>query len=154
MKVKAIQAYYKGRGTLADGLIRFWTRSKYSHSEIIIDGVWYSSSARDGGARSKIFTPNPQNWDYEIIEIDLTWSMYVFQKHKGKGYDWLGIALSQIIPINHHHKHKVFCSELNANMRLLNKPPNWYSPQRLSTIKPTNLKQNLTKSVIDQHCNR
>ena len=39
-------ALYKGRGTLFNRLIRLWTRSKYSHCELVLsDGRWLSASA-------------------------------------------------------------------------------------------------------------
>ena len=44
-------ALYKGRGTLFNALIRWWTRSPYSHCELVINGTCYSSSIRDGGVR-------------------------------------------------------------------------------------------------------
>ena len=47
-------ACYKGEGDWADKLIRFWTGGIYSHVEIVIGDLWYTSSWYDGGvARRK-----------------------------------------------------------------------------------------------------
>ena len=135
--MKAIQANYKGKGRLFDKLIRLWTRSHYSHTELIIDGVWYSSSYRDGGARAKrIINPNPNNWDFVEVEIDQAYAMHVFNKHKGQGYDRLGIFFSQITPLNIHSKNKVWCSELVAAMRGLPRPYT-FNPKKIANHKTT-----------------
>lgn len=128
---KAIQVYYKGRGNWVDWLIRLWTWSKYSHTEIIIDGTWYSSSPRDGGARAKIINFNPDHWDFEEIQINRDWALQVFEQYEGKGYDFTGILFSHVLPFGWHCKKRVFCSELNAKMRQLPKDPHWYSPKRI-----------------------
>ena len=47
-------ALYKAPGEWTNALIRWWTRSQYSHCELVIDGTCYSSSERDRGVRSKV----------------------------------------------------------------------------------------------------
>ena len=125
MKPNATIARYKGKGRWFDKAVRFWTRpkfwslksGKYSHTELIIDGVWYSSSQRDNGARTKrIDNPVPDHWDFEPVLIDKPYALKVFQEHKGKGYDNLGILLSQFIHLGIHSKSKVWCTELVAEM--------------------------------------
>jgi len=132
--VKAIQANYKGKGHLFDKLIRIWKRSQYSHTELIIDGTWYSSSPRDGGARTKVFKPNPEHWDFVEVDINKAYALYVFSQYKGQGYDWLWIWFSQILPLNIHSKHKVGCSELVAAMRCL-PDPHKFDPKNIATHK-------------------
>ena len=51
--MKAKIAFYKAKGNIIDKSIRLWTRSKYSHCEIVIGENWYSSSPRDKGVRAK-----------------------------------------------------------------------------------------------------
>lgn len=128
-------AFYKAKGNFFDMLIRVWTRSKYSHCELLIDGESYSSSPRDGGARILI-DPNfkNENWDFVEVSGDVEYALEVFNKHKGKGYDWLGILFCQIIPLDIHDSKRVWCSEICAAMLKLDDPSS-YSPQKLySTV--------------------
>jgi hypothetical protein len=46
-------ALYKGRGGIANAVIRWWTGSIYSHCELVVDGLCYSSSVMDKGVRRK-----------------------------------------------------------------------------------------------------
>ena len=42
-------AFYKGKGDWVDKLVRWWTKSQYSHVEVVVGNTWISSSPRDGG---------------------------------------------------------------------------------------------------------
>lgn len=155
---KAIQAYYKGRpfwqavkhGDWFDLAVRIRTLSKYSHTELIVDGVWYSSSYRDGGVRAKVINPNPEHWDYELVYIDEKHALNLFQKYKGRGYDVVGILFSQAIKLNVHEKLKHFCTEFNAEQRKL-KTPQSYSPAKMARRNPMGIHCGLTQFVIDQY---
>ena len=46
-------AFYKGEGDWVDKLVRWWTKSQYSHVEVV-GNMWVSSSPRDGGVNAKI----------------------------------------------------------------------------------------------------
>lgn len=132
-------AFYKGQGDLFDKMIRLWTRSPYSHTEIIIDGRWYSSSPRDGRVRGRVIVPTPGHWDFAEVtmtESDTQKVLSFLRSQIGKRYDWLGIFLSQIVPLGIQNPTRWFCSELcsaalkKGGMRL-EKHPQWYSPGRL-----------------------
>jgi len=132
-------AFYKGKGNWVDWTIRKWTRSPYSHCEIVIDNTWYSSSARDGGVRKKNIYHNPENWDFIDIKIQVNDENIIkmfFNKQIGKKYDYVGILLSQVIPLHKDIKNRWFCSEICAyalqliGMLPKDKRPNWYSPGR------------------------
>lgn len=133
-------AFYKGKGNWVDFLIRKWTRSPYSHCEIVIDYKWYSSSPRDGKVREKIIHPRSKNWEY--IDIDLSSTdieniRNFFNEQEGKKYDYIGIILSQVLPLGIDNKNKWFCSEIcsralqNIGKVPKNKKSNWYNPGRL-----------------------
>jgi len=133
-------AFYKGKGDWVDWAIRKWTRSPYSHCEIVIDNTWYSSSARDGGVRKKNIHHNPENWDFIDIKIQVNDKNIIkmfFNKQIGKKYDYVGILLSQVIPLHEDIKNRWFCSEICAyTLQLIDilpkdKKSNWYSPGRL-----------------------
>lgn len=90
-------AFYKGpprndwRHTVSHYGIRLWTWSRWSHGELVIDGVCYSSSSRDGGVRSKVIDLNSGRWD--VVQICLPDSqkeeaLEWFRKHDGVRYGW------------------------------------------------------------------
>jgi len=62
-------AFFKGKGSLLDKIIRWVTKSEYSHIEILIGDVWYASYAEDGGVRAKINAHRglKSDWDYIIL---------------------------------------------------------------------------------------
>lgn len=109
-------ALYKARGTLFNRLIRLWTRSPYSHCELVMpDGRWLSASGRDGGVRAKRIELDLAHWDL----IPLPWAdaqliERVFAEHEGKGYDWLGLLGSQLVPLTIDNPRRMFCSEFCA----------------------------------------
>lgn len=111
-------ALYKGPPeTLLHSLthysIRLWTFSKYSHAEIVVDGVCYSSSSRDGGVRSKVINLESGRWD--VVEISdspelkqkvLAW----FAKHDGESYDYRNI-IRFVLPFVGQNKNHWVCFE-------------------------------------------
>ncbi|WP_264673368.1 hypothetical protein [Moraxella bovoculi] len=68
---KVYLASYHGRASklthrFCDGITKFFTRGKYSHSEIAVslgDGRYrcYTSSLRDGGVRMKVMQLDPDS---------------------------------------------------------------------------------------------
>jgi len=106
--MKAQLAFYKGPPTddLAHILghygIRVWTWSRWSHAELVIDGLCWSSSARDGGVRSKVIDLASGRWD--VVEIDIPdWQLQRalewFLLHDGDGYDYLNIGRFVLPPL-------------------------------------------------------
>jgi hypothetical protein len=131
-------AMYKGRSTgkstIGDALIRFWTRSEYSHCELIVDGISMSSSLRDKGVRAKEIEYIPEHWDI----IDLPWADPVsvlahFEATKTHSYSVLDIIRSQIFNYGSNQSRSAFCSEWCADALGL---PNavTYSPKTLATL--------------------
>lgn len=128
-------ALYKGKGTLFNRLIRLWTRSKYSHCEVVMpDGSWLSASAMDGGVRTKHIELNFEHWDL----VPLPWAsaapiLRLYNMHEGKGYDWAGLFFSQLLASGLHNKRRMFCSEFCA--AALGFPnPQRYSPAQLGEV--------------------
>lgn len=120
--------FYKGKGNLLDKLIRYVTKSKYSHIELSMDNMndkhrCWSSSNRDKGVRTKVIDTSSGHWD--IIDIGPyghraveTW----FEDHENLPYDYLGL-LGTIIPINiFSRKDKWFCSECVAKVLDIDNP--------------------------------
>ena len=117
---KVFLASYHGRADklshrIFDGITKFFTRGKYSHSEIAIalpDGRYqcYTSSFRDGGVRTKSMHLDDKKWD--LLPLDGLSESEVhryFYHTKDAGYDLLG-ALGSVIGLRQHQQ-KYFCSE-------------------------------------------
>jgi hypothetical protein len=97
---------------------------KYSHAELVIDGVCYSSSVRDGGVRSKIIDLSSGKWD--LIELQLSDSEKLnaklrFIEIEGKRYDWFG-AIGVILGFVKQKSDKFFCFEVVAKLLGKEKP--------------------------------
>ena len=121
-------AMYKGEGNIYDKLIRNITFSQYSHCELVIEGLCYSSSPRDRGVRMKYIVLDG-NWD--VFELPCTYNqvsaLEMFTTHVGKKYDWIG-AITSILPIQLNMSNRFFCSEICASMLGMPKPRS-HTPQ-------------------------
>lgn len=109
-------AMYKGKGTIANKIIRWWTNSPYSHCELVVDGLWYSSSVMDGGVRSKEIVDHSNHWDY----FEIPWGskdaiMEYFRLTDHHRYGWLSLIWSQLFNRNMNTSTAQFCSEWCAN---------------------------------------
>lgn len=108
--------------------------TKYSHTEICIDGTCYSSSVRDKGVRSKVIDLNSGKWDLIDItsQVDKDKALEVFNANKGKKYDWLG-ALGFGLPFLIQDQNKEYCFEINAKMLGLDDPSK-YTPSKFKKL--------------------
>ena len=112
-------AFYKGTHAGLPGvynrLVRWWTRSQYSHVELVFGtGQAASSSAMDGGVRFKPIEFDLDKWDFIELPDELAlraWSW--FDDHEGQAYDLLG-NLHFVISAVGDDKRKWFCSEAVA----------------------------------------
>ena len=123
-------AFYKGKGDWVDKVIKWWTKSQYSHVEVVVGNTWISSSPRDGGVRSmRMESYNAEHWD--IIDYPGVTSGDVFdlfRRTKGDDYDFIGILFSQVLPLGIQSKSKWYCSEWTAKLKYKNSKLN---PQEL-----------------------
>lgn len=103
-------AFYKGQGNFFDALVRFVTRSEYSHCELVIGDLCWSASPRDGGVRRAVINLQSGRWDVIDIEGNEAAADLWFKSREGAGYDWIGL-LRTVIPFFPHSKTKYFCSE-------------------------------------------
>ncbi len=97
-------------------LICWWTRSPYSHVEIVINGVCYSSSLRDGGVRKKVIDLDRPHWRALPIDwADETEVLRVFFRNQGKPYGWMDLLTQHVLrlPVDDPG---LLCSELCALM--------------------------------------
>lgn len=94
-------ALYKGSNRCISKLIKWWTKSDYSHCEIVFsDGMWGSSSDLEGGVCLRYVEHDPQLWVfYDISHFNETRARAWFELNKGRGYDYLGLLGFVIRPI-------------------------------------------------------
>lgn len=93
-----------------------WTRKKYSHVEIMIDGRCYSSSLWDGGVRNKYIDVSADWWDVFPIEwATRDFALDVYSRYDGMGYGWLDLITQHILKLPITDPRPV-CSELAALM--------------------------------------
>ena len=112
-------AFYKGEGDWVDKVVRWWTKSQYSHVEVVVGDTWISSSPRDGGVRSmRMESYNAKHWDTidypGVSTIDV---FDLFRRTKGNDYDFIGILFSQVLPTGLHSSTKWYCSEWAAELK-------------------------------------
>lgn len=108
---------------LVNRVIRFFTRSQYSHSEICVGdpfaGPVYclSSVGTEGGVRMKRMQLNPDKWDVIALpgvdEVRL-WSF--LSDNAGRKYDLIGCVRTVLPFVGREHPHKWFCSEVCAHV--------------------------------------
>ena len=118
-------AFFKGnRNSRLHKFIRWYTKSQYSHAELIMpdNETWVSISPFLSSKLEKR-TPDfidPDEWDF--VELELHWRKPVrdyqleqlekfIQMTEGSGYDWFGLILSHLSPFVIKHKGKWYCSE-------------------------------------------
>lgn len=124
-------ALYKGKGLIGNALIRWWTRSPYSHCELVVDGVAYSSSLMDKGVRSKVIDFKPEHWVMvELPDFTRQRVLDYYEATKGQRYSWLDLIRSQIFNGNADEDGASFCSEWCAAALGLPNPAT-YSPRTL-----------------------
>lgn len=130
-------AFYKGTRPGLAGIysrgVRLWTRSPYSHAEIIFsDGMAASSSFIDGGVRFKHIKFEPAHWDFIEIDADEDAVRQWFAVHEGRAYDLLG-NLGFVIGFIRDGSDKWSCAESIADA--LGYPEPWrYSPAILYSV--------------------
>jgi hypothetical protein len=130
-------AFYKGTRPGVAGIynwaVRKWTKSPYSHVELIFsDGMPGSASFADGGVRLKAIEFDAAHWDF----IDLPDHMEPaarawFEAHAGAKYDLLGNLQFILTPFGQDQR-RWFCSEACA--AALGLPEPWrYDPPTLAS---------------------
>ena len=122
-------AFYKGHGGWTHKIIRWWTKSPYSHAELIMpDGkTWVSISpflTSRVAPRIKHKLEKPEEWDFLVFKLSEREpvrnyqldQLYKFiEKTQGCKYDWTGMIMSQLCPFLVKRRDKWYCSEWIAH---------------------------------------
>lgn len=119
-------ALYKGKGTIGNALIRWWTRSPYSHCELVVGARCYSSSIRDGGVRAKVIDLDSGNWNViDLPHVNPIAITQLFAETKGAGYGWLDLFTQQVLHTPFEDRSRWYCSEWCAAALGLPRPEIW-----------------------------
>jgi hypothetical protein len=95
---------------------------KYSHTELVVDGICHSASTRDDGVRAKNIDLSDGRWDViDIPHADPEFALQEFERIKGMGYDWLG-ALWWAIPHARQRELRATCFEVCGIMLGMENP--------------------------------
>lgn len=134
-------ALHKNDKRILARAIQLWTKSIYSHCELVIDGKCYSSSVMDKGVRCKPvgdgkdeISLSPDKWD--IIDIPWADAQFIkdyFTKTDGYSYGWWSLITSQLFNMNRPAHESEFCSEWCASALGLENTSS-YSPETLSDM--------------------
>jgi len=122
MKVKL--AFKKDSNGFMSKLIKWWTKSKYSHVEIIIpgrdgsfeDGFWLSANGKKGVRMKPLILPlNHESWDYIDVEVNDKYyieAMKKISKITEYKYATKDLFLVQVFGLDKMESRKrMFCSE-------------------------------------------
>lgn len=111
-------ALYKGQGNTINSLVRWWTKSVYSHAELILSDrktwVGISPFLKAEITKTSIDTHNKNDWDFYKIPVTQeqhTVIINFYNLTEGTRYDWVGMLLSQFLPFHIKQKNKWYCSE-------------------------------------------
>lgn len=109
-------AFYKGGQGWIHRVIRWWTRSEYSHAELIMpSGEWVSISPfLAKRVQSRAAPEEDGEWDYidiEVTEKKIESLQRFYELTKGHKYDWVGMVLSQLLPFHIKARGRWYCSE-------------------------------------------
>lgn len=124
-------AFYRGKGTMADRIVRMATRSPFSHCELIRSDIrpkrgdtveCISASGRDNGVRIKTITLEAPKWDIYAVPWAPTDAWDRAASHIGQPYELWSMVISQLFNFRRHNRKKWFCSELIAYALGLNMP--------------------------------
>lgn len=112
-------------------VIAWWTRSAYSHCELIVDGWCYSSSLRDKGVRRKKIDTSADHWVVvDVAGADTDAILALYERTQGTRYGWTDLITQHVLrlPVNDPGW---LCSEWCAEALGLAEPRAW-SPGMLA----------------------
>jgi hypothetical protein len=144
MKIQV--SFFKAGKSIPAKLIKFWTKSQYSHVEILVEGFSYDANTELGLRKYKRESYDLGQWD--VISLDVEFSVENFGKIErfiknqiGLKYDWRGIFFSQFVNMGIDSDTKWFCSEFVTKIlqlflieETLDEKPNKISPEKLSEL--------------------
>lgn len=136
-------AFYRGEGRfLSDTLVQRVTRSEFSHCELFVSdtpprhGDTYrciSAVGKQGGVCIRDITFRPGAYAFLPVPWAPRDTFDRAARHLGKGYDYWGLLMTQLVNMRRHAPDRWFCSKLCARAMGL-KDPHTYAPGDLKRI--------------------
>lgn len=122
-------AFFKAKDSWVDTAIRLWTRSPYSHCEIILpSGLRITSSGLRGGVCLNNEPIKPWQWDVISLPGVAPGQILAFWEETHLDpYDWFGLFFSQLLPLGLESSKGWTCSEWCAAALGAHRPSQ-YSP--------------------------
>jgi len=117
-------AFYKGCDGWWNSIVRWWTKSEYSHAELVMpdETTWISISpflsSRVESREKKEYDENLWDFiDFFISEKEYFEIEDFYEETKGSKYDWVGMIMSQLLPsgLKLTNVKKWYCSEWIAH---------------------------------------
>lgn len=109
-------AFKKNDSSLPSKLIRWWTKSPYSHCELIFNnGLSFSAFVEEFKTDFKSNIHDDNDWDIIELPFDKEMEYKIYQwclSEKDCTYDVIGILFTQIVPLSFQNPWWWFCSEL------------------------------------------
>ena len=111
-------AFYKGQGNFLNKIVRWWTKSIYSHAELVLPDriTWLGISPflKSKVASRKKFIIEYSDWDFVTLQVtqeQVDIIMEFFEDTENHRYDWVGMLLSQFLPCKIKHRARWYCSD-------------------------------------------
>lgn len=104
-------AFYVGKGKLIDKLIRWVTKSKFSHVALVVRGLCVEADAWNAHVIVRPWAYNTADWElvkYPVSDVNKVWKFCTTTA--GNRYDYLG-ALGWVFPFKPQISQWWFCSE-------------------------------------------
>lgn len=110
-------ALFKGEGEWHNAVVRRWTKSIYSHAELLLPddtSITITPFNRAGITREPFDPEDEGDWDFVCIPINPMQLVKIenfYEQTKGQKYDWIGMIASQLLPYHIKHQKRWYCSE-------------------------------------------
>ena len=109
-----------GKDSIVNKIIRFLTKSRFHHVELIIDDTWISTSSSTGFTMRPLEPIKQEDTRYVyhdlgLVKITSEQDRIItrfIENQLDSEYDYSGIIFSQLFPFSKHSKRRWFCSEI------------------------------------------
>ena len=159
MTAKIKVAFYKAKGNWLNSIIRWWTKSKYSHAELVLPNnvTWIGISPFLTSTVESRFHLDCDYHNWDFVDLEITNKQHAtildfIEETKGCRYDWVGMLLSQFLPFSIKRRSKWYCSEWIVNALVLCGALNWSSVHIYDKIemRPSDLYEIVSEHMTDE----
>lgn len=137
-------AFYRGPGDLVTHLIRWITRSRYSHVTLILDNnlSLHASGRNPDGVFLEYKKYRYKDWDFVYIGRQTDRVLWAAQKYAGRRFDWVGVWRFVFPFLPQSGEGEWYCSSLIV--RVLQEAGGWFEGLDCD-ISPIQLYKEVTK---------